>query len=190
MEDKKTEEVVITDNVSPGTVDTASASERYSCVSRFFHWAIAALVLFQFLKLGDRIADGAHAIGEMIKPFHGSIGVVILVVAIMRLLWNWLDKENNPKTDRHVAIYHNLLYCLLIAVPVSALCLMIGKGYGLKVFGLQLVERSGETTSWMASVGSLHSPLAILMAVMVAGHAFMAIYHHCIKKDNTLKRML
>jgi len=43
----------------------------------------------------------------------------------------------------------------------------------------------------LASVkGALHSPVAWLLLVMVIGHIGMALVHHVVKKDNTLRRML
>lgn len=172
------------------TQDEVGLPSKYSCVARFFHWAIALLVFFQFLKFSDRIAEGAHFVSQGIKPYHGSIGVVILIMVSLRLIWRWYDKENLPETEKAARLYHRLLYVLLFLVPISAISLMIGKGYGLKVFGLQIVQRSEEGISWLASIGSLHSPMAILMGIMVFGHAFMALHHHFVKKDEVLKKML
>lgn len=163
---------------------------KHSRVTRLFHWIIALLVLFQFLKFSDRIAEGAHFVSEGIKPYHGSIGVLIFFLFVARVIWRWYDQENTPHTERIPQLYHRMLYALLFLVPTSAISLMIGKGYGIKVFGLQLVQRSEETIPWLASIGSLHSPFAILLGIMVFGHIFMALYHQFIKKDRTLNKMI
>jgi cytochrome b561 len=67
---------------------------------------------------------------------------------------------------------------------------MLGKGYGMKVFGLQLIAKTGLKTEWMISLGNLHSPLAWLLLALVVGHIGAALFHHFIKKDDTLKRMV
>ena len=78
----------------------------------------------------------------------------------------------------------------MIAMPLTGLAVMLGNGYGLKVFGMQLIARSGVETPWLASLGSLHSPLAWLFLLLVVGHVGAALFHHLVKKDDTLRRMV
>src|SRR3546814_19411404 len=46
----------------PGAAANANTAvdsrSRYGTVSRAFHWLMALLIVWQFLKLGDRIAEG------------------------------------------------------------------------------------------------------------------------------------
>ncbi|MBV2206270.1 MAG: DUF2218 domain-containing protein, partial [Pseudomonas sp.] len=44
--------------------------ERYGRISRGFHWLMAGLIVWQFLKLGDRIDEGEHWIGQTLVPWH------------------------------------------------------------------------------------------------------------------------
>ena len=124
--------------------------ERYGSLSRWFHWGMAILIVWQFMKIGDLIDEGEHWVGRTLVPWHISIGLLIFILGIFY---------------------------------------MIGKGYGLKVFGLQLVEKSETGIAWMASVGSLHAPVAVLFLLLVIGHICAAFYHHFILRDDTLKRM-
>ncbi len=41
----------------------------------------------------------------------------------------------------------------------------------------------------MAAIGSLHSPIAWSLLILVVGHVGMALVHHFIKKDGVLQRM-
>ena len=84
---------------------------------------------------------------------------------------------------------HFLMYAAMALLPVTGVLTMLGNGYGLKVFGLQLAAK-GDEIDWMIAVGSLHSPIAWALLVMVVGHIGIALVHHFVKKDGVLQRML
>ena len=56
-------------------------------------------------------------------------------------------------------------------------------------FGLQIVA-VGPEIPWMAAVGSLHSPIAWVLLIMILAHIAIALFHHFVKKDGVLRRML
>lgn len=169
------------------------SAHRYGGITRLLHWVMALLIGLQFLKLGDRINDGEHWIGQTIVPWHISFGSLLLVLIVLRLLWAVGQRQQRPRhvgpTALLVKVGHGLLYASMLLMPVTGILLMLGKGYGLKVFGQQLVAKTGTETGWMASLGELHSPLAWLLLVLVVGHIGAALFHHFVKKDDTLKRM-
>lgn len=170
--------------------------ERYGLVSRLFHWGIAVLVAWQLLKIFDRIDDGEHWVGQTLVPYHISIGVLILVLAVFRILWALGQRDNRPEAPPPPVMAflaragHVLLYACLLLMPLTGIAIMVGNGYGLEVFGMQLVAGGGEI-QWLADIGgALHSPVAWLLLVMVIGHAGMALVHHFVRKDGVLRRML
>lgn len=171
--------------------DTAA---RYGALSKFFHWLMALLIIQQFFKLGDRINDGEHWLGDTFGSFHLSIGATILVLVILRALWALRQQSSRPQhsgaTAWAVRGGHILLYLCMFLMPVTGVLYMLGNGYGLKVFGSQLIAKSGVETDWMLSLGSLHSPIAWVFLVLLLGHVGIALVHHFIKRDDTLRRML
>lgn len=170
------------------------SAQRYGAPTRFLHWGMALLILLQFLKLGDRINDGEHWIGQTLVPSHISVGALLLALILVRLLWAASQRKRRPLPDGSIALLvkagHGLLYLSMIAMPLTGLAVMLGNGYGLKVFGMQLIARSGVETPWLVSLGSLHSPLAWLFLLLVVGHVGAALFHHLVKKDDTLRRMV
>src|SRR5690554_6177966 len=72
-------------------VDT---KQRYGLVSRLFHWGVALLVLWQVMKIFDRINDGEHWVGQNLVPWHVSIGSLLLVLIVLRIVWA-LGQHNN-----------------------------------------------------------------------------------------------
>src|ERR1700675_4530918 len=60
---------------------------RYSEVAKAFHWIIAALVVTQFVlfNLEDGLPKGSRKLHLL--DWHKSVGMTILMLAILRLLW-------------------------------------------------------------------------------------------------------
>ena len=170
--------------------------ERYGTVSRVFHWSIALLVAWQALKIFDRIADGEHWVGQTLVPWHISVGVLVLLLVVPRIVWALRNRGNRPPAPPPPALGflaragHVALSAALVLMPVTGIGIMIGNGYGLSVFGIELVA-GGAKIPWLAAFGgAVHSPLAWLLIAMVIGHAAMALVHHFVKKDGVLRRML
>ncbi|AIL62285.1 cytochrome b [Pseudomonas alkylphenolica] len=169
------------------------SAHRYGGITRLLHWTMALLIGLQFFKLGDRIDDGEHWIGQTIVPWHISFGGLLLVLIVLRLLWALGQRQQRPQPVGSPALLvkagHGLLYACMLLMPITGVLVMLGNGYGLKVFGVQLVAKTGVETDWMISLGNLHSPLAWLLVILVVGHIGAALFHHFVKKDDTFKRM-
>ncbi len=167
---------------------------RYSAGTRALHWSMALLFLLQFFKFGDRIDDGEHWIGQTLVPTHISLGVALLVLIVLRLGWVLYRHEQWPQRQGSVTLLakigHVLLYLCMVLMPVTGVLFIIGNGYGLRAFGVQLIEKTGTETGWMIALGSLHSPIAWLFLALVIGHIAAALFHQFVLKDNTLRRML
>ncbi|HWL28342.1 MAG TPA: cytochrome b/b6 domain-containing protein [Burkholderiaceae bacterium] len=165
----------------------------YGGFTRFLHWTMAVLVVLQFMKLGNYINDGEHWIGRNIVPWHVSTGALILVLAIVRVWWAVRQRPNRPQPEAMpgmVKLGHRLLYACLLLLPLLGVTFLIGGGYGLTIFGVNLVPRTDVEIPWLAAIGELHSPIALLFVLLVLGHIAAALYHHSFKRDRTLLRML
>lgn len=167
---------------------------RYGIISRLFHWGMAALILWQFMKFFDRINDGEHWIGVNLASWHIAIGSLLLILIVLRLIWAVSQKNNRPEQDPATVVLvkagHGLLYLGMLLLPITGAMIMVGKGYGWSPFGIELVARGGPKIDWMATLGSAHSLIAWSLLILVIGHAGMALIHHFVKRDDTLKRML
>ncbi|NLX17099.1 MAG: cytochrome b [Ramlibacter sp.] len=173
-------------------MSTNDTTRRYGTITRLLHWSMAALFIWQFCKFFDRIQDGEHFLGNLTGPLHGSFGALILVLGILRILWAISQKQRPSQQGPLAALAsmgHKLLYLLMLLMPLSGMMYVRGNGYPLKVFGTELMARTGVKTEWMLSIGELHSPLAWLTVITVLGHMFFALYHHIVLKDGTLSRI-
>lgn len=168
-------------------------NRRYGAVSKILHWFMALLIGWQLLKIGDRFEEGEHWIGQTLVPWHVSIGTLLLGFIVLRLFWALTQRGHRPKqhpnTAALVGVAHALLYAGMLLLPITGVMIMLGGGHGLSAFGIEIVAE-GDGIPWAASVGDLHSPLAWALLVLVTGHITIALYHHVVRKDDVLTRML
>lgn len=178
--------------------------------ARLLHWGVAALILFM-LGLGFYIANvltGTDSDTLMARfsltQTHKSWGVVVFALACLRLGWRLVNPtpalpDTMSAAERLLAhAGHYGLYACMFAMPLTGWLMAsaspLQDAYGIKnmVFGQfempdpfvpgseALVER----------FGAAHEAVAILLAVLLAGHAGAALKHHFIDRDTVLKRMI
>jgi cytochrome b561 len=77
----------------------------------------------------------------------------------------------------------------MVLMPITGILAVLGGGHAWTVFGIELVAK-GDKIPWMASLGGLHSPIAWMLTIMIAGHIGLALLHQVIGKDRVLQRMI
>jgi len=166
---------------------------RYGAVTRLLHGLIGGLVLAQLLAAGaKRLFGRDNPFSELLSPYHGDIGWVLLVLVTIRILWALTQVGNRPKHEENTLLVkagHLGLYLLMFLTPLLGAMIAFGGDRGADVFGLQLRE-AGEQIAWMRETGKeFHSPIAILFSALVAGHIGAALYHRFVRRDAIMARM-
>ena len=169
------------------------SEHRYGWVTRLLHWTMAVLILVQAGKIADRINDGENLVSALTGPWHTSIGTLLFVLVFIRLAWTSHQRANRPTNPGFLGFVakagHWALYALTIVLPIAGMLILYGGGYGHAPFGIPLFGK-GPEVEWASNIGSAHSPLALLFVLVVLGHAGAALYHHFIRRDGVLRRML
>lgn len=167
---------------------------RYGAVTKLFHWLMALLFVQQFAKLGDRINDGEHWVGDFFGPWHGFVGTLVLTLVVFRLMWAFSQRRRRPPHEGPSAFVvkagHAMLYLFMVLLPLTGIMYMLGYGYGLKFLSVPLVDRTGEQIDWLVTLGSLHGPASWLFLLTIFGHVAAALFHHFIFRDEILRRMI
>ncbi len=171
---------------------------RYGIISRAMHWGMAYLLIWQFFSIFLWKAFGP---AEWVKtvtsfgPYHGTVGLLIFPLVILRALWAWGNRTRRPRHEkstmgRAARTGHVVLYLLMFAIPALALLRAYGNGKGWNPWGLPLIPATGEERWWLiAPANALHSTLSWLLAALIAGHIIMALFHAIIRKDGIFSRM-
>lgn len=169
----------------------------YDPVAKGLHWLVFILLAIEFviawtmpeLKKGDQ----PTALVEL----HFSFGILILLTIIIRLLWRAAHPHPAPlqsvaRWQNTLAIaMHHTLYASLVVMPFAGWAWASGRGWPISFFGLFPLPHLISAGSSLGRIaGMLHGILGGLIVLMIIAHAGMALYHHYVLKNETLKRML
>lgn len=173
------------------------SATHYGLISRLLHWLTAVIVLLQFSVVLAWRGYGETALTLMLSSIgpHGSLGIILLVVTLLRAGWAWANRRHRPPLGTGLAGtlargVHLMFYALLIALPTLAILRQYGRGGTLDVYGLSLFSAAEREIPWMITPANLlHSPLAWLLLALIIGHVIMAFVHRFGLKDKVLSRM-
>ena len=159
---------------------------RYGTVSRFFHWGMAILIVWQFLSAASHYFFEDTAIEAFFWPTHKAMGVLLLTLVVLRLLWALANLSRRPPAINLLSkLGHIALYLLVLTVPILALIRQYGSGRAFEPFGIPLFAGfEGEKIQWMLDLGSdLHGELGWGLLLLIVGHMLMAWRHRNTDKD-------
>jgi cytochrome b561 len=175
--------------------------QRYGVRARLLHWLMALLLALQIpagmvMSYRGNVLNLWNELTDFLYSAHKSIGFVLLILlllrAVVRLTVGALPPEPSlvPWQRRIAAANHTGLYVLLLVVPVLG---WLGASLfpALEVFGLvSLPPISQPDRAASDTVFNLHRLAAFLLVALIALHAAAALYHHFIRGDGVLHRML
>lgn len=175
-----------------------NSSTRYGLLTIFLHWSMAVVIYAMFAlglwMVGLSYYDSWY---HNAPDIHKSIGVLLMLALVIRLVWRVLSQPPEPLRSyspavRFAAVFvHWLLYSLLIALLLSGYLISTADGKPVSVFGWfslpALFSGAGEQADL---AGNIHLWLAWSIVVLSVLHGLAALKHHFIDRDITLKRML
>jgi len=175
-------------------------SYRYGTGARVLHWLTALLVLAMFalgIAMVYLVPDSAEALSHRLYTTHESLGVVILLVMLLRLVRRWLHPPaplpyHVPRVFHVVGhANHMLLYILLLAQPVIGVLRDNADGFQIVWFDLvPLPMVIGKHAALANALSALHWYGALLIALLIGAHISGALFHAVIRRDGVLQRML
>jgi cytochrome b561 len=169
----------------------------YSLVARALHWITAALVLTS-IPIGIVMANiGAGPLQDSLYDLHRSIGAVIIPLILVRLGYRLTHPplplpDDIPPIQRFVAhATHWGLYALLILQPLVGWVATSAYRAPIVVFGLfQLPPIWPQDQPFSERLFVVHQLIGLAIACLVAAHIGAALYHHFVRKDRVLMRMI
>lgn len=179
------------------TIRFRNSADSWGAAARGFHWLIAALVLAQFV-IGS-IAEEMKLTPAKLDLFvwHKSIGVTVLLLAVMRLAWRLANPPpalpaGAPRWERRLAAAaHWVLYLLLFAVPLSGWWVSDASRVPFKAFFfLPMPDFIATDRALQESAAEVHEALTMTLLIVVLGHVAAALRHHFLLRDDVLRRML
>ncbi|MEZ5842638.1 MAG: cytochrome b [Hyphomicrobiaceae bacterium] len=178
---------------------TGGAGLIYSPPARAMHWLTVLLLMIQ-IPLGIVMVRYAYATefkapsGQMYDA-HKLLGLVILAVVAVRLAYRLMngappDEPTLEPWQKLVShLTHWAIYALLLAVPVLG-WLAISYYGPFAPFGIKLPALVAENQDRATIVFKIHMAAALALTALIAMHVGAALFHHVVRKDGVLARML
>jgi len=166
----------------------------YGLVSRFFHWAMALLLLWQIVSAALHYLWDETPITEFFFGYHYSNGVLILSLAVLRGIWGLINLSRRPSHSggfqRAAVAGHVAMYALLIAVPVIAIIRAYGGTKPFSALGIEIFSGMDTKVEWMRELGNeWHGFLGWTLIALIVGHIAMALVHTYVWKQPMIARM-
>jgi cytochrome b561 len=170
----------------------------YSSYQKFLHWVLFGLVVgLYLLTYGPGLFPRGSAGREWVWWLHISFGLLLAAFVLARLAVRATHAPPEPPADtpaweaRLASVVHALLYLLLVAVPVAGVVLAWARGNTLSFFGIFAIPAPfAPDRPFARQVQDIHALLANTIIILAAFHAAAALWHHFVRRDNVLRRML
>jgi cytochrome b561 len=175
-----------------------SGTDHWGSAAKFFHWTTVILILVQG-TIGLIMVELPKTPSAIpVYTFHKSLGLTILLFAMLRLAWRAFDPrpDDPPRMPRWQAIAaragHVSLYALIFLVPLSGWWFdSVSALRPLYWFGLiEVPHLVGADPALKEFAAETHETLFWVLIAVAAGHALMGLIHHFRDRDDVLRRML
>ncbi|WP_131113304.1 cytochrome b [Lichenihabitans psoromatis] len=181
--------------------------QRYTSVAIALHWLIG-LAILAMVVMGLLMVHGSLAPANKFRLYqlHKSVGLTILILAVLRLVWRFSHRPPTlpaemPAWERGAAEgTHVVLYAFMIGLPLVGWALVSASPFNLPtvLYGVlpwpHLSFLSSLPAASKKSVGSVlemvHAYGAYVLIAFVALHAGAALRHYFIEQDTILQRMI
>lgn len=169
---------------------------RYGWILILLHWLTFTLIVGAF-GLGQYLEDLPLSPTKLkLYSWHKWLGMSVLFLLPLRLAFRWADKLDHTRgltllEQRASALVHGLLYALLLAVPLTGWLHSSAAGFPVVWLGvLPLPDMVGKDKLLAEFFKELHEGGVNLLVILVALHVAAALYHHHVRRDGVLARMV
>jgi cytochrome b561 len=172
---------------------------RYTAAARGLHWLSAALVLVLVI-LGvwmTTFEPKDEAFKYQLYDWHESTGFTLLLLTLLRLAWRAAhpapalpaDLPANLRVAAHGN--HAALYVLLVVQPIVGFLATNAWGFPFKWWGVVPIPSPiGQNEALAPVLSAIHWWCAMLLILLLAVHISAALWHHFVRRDGTLHKML
>lgn len=177
----------------------ASTPDRFDRVAIFLHWSIGIgiIVVAAAEILRGELPKG-NAIREALKAAHNPVGTIVFAFVLVRIAW----RLSHPAPDappgtstwerRASTASHLALYAMMISIPLLGIVFTLARGRPIDFGFFQITYPFDHIFSKavIAPLKELHELLGQGVLGLAFIHAAAALWHHYVRKDDVLVRML
>jgi superoxide oxidase len=174
-----------------------NSAVRYGSFSIGLHWLmlIVFIGVYASVNLHELFPKDSDP-RKALMTWHFMLGILVFVLVWLRLAARFSGptpfiKPAIPHLQEVSAkLLHLALYVLMIGMPLAGWLLLSAAGKPIPFFGLQLPPLIAENKELASQIKEVHEVMGNTGYALIGLHAVASLYHHYIKRDNTLTRML
>lgn len=175
------------------------ADSRYPAPLRRLHWLVFLLVVGALVLIFlHGAAEKGSVLRANLKWAHTQFGIAILLVMLPRIALRISRRGAvppiSPALPRWQAVvadaYHALLYGLLVVTPLFGIATMWLKGKPWNILGIPLPFVAVSDAAFADRIEGMHQNLGLVVMYLAGLHAVIALYHHFVRRDDALERLL
>jgi cytochrome b561 len=171
---------------------------RYTASLRRLHWLMAVLIALAYLYIEQRgLFERGSPERRGMLDMHYWLGISIFILACIRLQQRL--KYGVPRITPALPswqstlshLFHIALYAFLIVMPILGFLTanFDGKVIYIPFTKIPIPPVVGENEDLAHQLEELHHDIGEAFYWVIGFHVFAALYHHFVRKDDTLTRM-
>jgi cytochrome b561 len=174
-----------------------NTNSHYGTLSIALHWFMFLLMaaVYAAIELRELFPKGSDP-REALKTLHFMLGLSVLLLVTLRIY----ARVSTPtpmivpgvSKAQHLAakLGHLALYGLMIAMPILGWLMLSAAAKPIPFFGLELPALIDANKELAKSLKEIHQTIGVIGYYLIGIHVLAALYHHHIRKDNTMTRIL
>ncbi len=182
-------------------------NKSYNKVAVWFHWGIGGLIILLLVAgvLMDNTPKDNISLRAMVYNWHKSVGLLILVLSVARLLWKFTHKAPAPlpgiKPWEKLAAktVHALFYVFMIGMPLVGWAITSTSRFPSFLFNWtklpipempfwKNLDKAAKTDANDFFV-EIHELMAFAAIALILLHVFAALKHHKAGKEILVRMM-
>lgn len=169
---------------------------EYGSMAKVFHWGMALIMIMLFAGMYYAEELPRSELKSTIYMFHKSTGILMFAFVVLRLTWRLTQEEPELPKDMNVLqlffarLNIILLYGLMFGMPISGYLMAAFGKHPVTLYGLLQLPSFEHSRDLSHFFHNLHIIQANVVFWLFWLHVAAALYHHFVRKDDTLSRML
>lgn len=170
---------------------------RYGGTLIALHWATLLLLIGVYATMELRGLAPRGEARDAVKALHSMLGLTVLFLVPLRLLLRVVSAPPSAISPPIPAyqlwlsrLLHVALYAFMVVMPLTGWLMLGAKGATVPFWGFTLPSLSGPDRAMAGGLEEVHEALATVGYVLIGLHAAAALFHHYIRRDDTLRRIL
>lgn len=173
------------------------SSPRYHSASIALHWLMLALFVAVYASMELRVLFEKGTVPrELMKNLHYTFGFLIFFLVWLRIAIRLrypaprLDPAPPEWQELAAKAVHLMLYVLMIGMPLAGWLMLSAAGKPIALAGFELMPLIGKNKELAGQIKEVHEFVGNAGYFLIGAHAAAALFHHYIKRDSTLRKML